>query len=40
MGIGLAVCRTIINSHGGRIWAETNAAGGADFHFTLPMARA
>ncbi|MEL7346991.1 MAG: PAS domain S-box protein [Pseudomonadota bacterium] len=40
LGIGLAVCRTIINSHGGRIWAETNAAGGADFHFTLPMARA
>lgn len=40
LGIGLAVCRTIIHAHGGRIWAEANAAGGADFHFTLPVARA
>ncbi|MEM7528217.1 MAG: PAS domain S-box protein [Pseudomonadota bacterium] len=39
LGIGLAVCRTIIDSHGGRIWAEGNAEGGADFHFTLPTAR-
>ncbi|MGF1503492.1 MAG: nitrogen regulation protein NR(II) [Paracoccaceae bacterium] len=39
LGIGLAVCRTIIQSHGGRIWVEANEAGGADFHFTLPIAR-
>lgn len=38
LGIGLAVCRTIIESHGGRIWADTNAQGGADFHFALPSA--
>lgn len=38
LGIGLAVCRTIIKAHNGKIWAETNAEGGADFHFTLPVA--
>lgn len=38
LGIGLAVCRSIITAHGGRIWAETNGHGGADFHFTLPVA--
>ncbi|MCR9085723.1 MAG: PAS domain S-box protein [Rhodobacteraceae bacterium] len=38
LGIGLAVCRTIIESHGGRIWADTNTQGGADFHFALPSA--
>lgn len=38
LGIGLAVCRTIIESHGGRIWAGANAQGGADFHFSLPVA--
>lgn len=37
LGIGLAVCRTIILAHGGRIWAE-NTENGADFHFTLPVA--
>ena len=40
VGIGLAICRTIVHAHGGRIWAEQNAAGGADFHFTLPAAPA
>lgn len=34
-GVGLAVCRSIIRAHGGHIWAENNAAGGADIHFTL-----
>lgn len=36
MGIGLSVSRTIIEAHGGRIWAENNAMGGATFRFTLP----
>jgi signal transduction histidine kinase len=37
MGIGLAVSRTIIEAHGGRIWAENNKAGGATFNVTLPL---
>ena len=37
MGLGLAVCRAIINAHGGRIWAENNQDGGAGFFFTLPV---
>jgi C4-dicarboxylate-specific signal transduction histidine kinase len=36
MGLGLAVCRTIIRAHGGTLWAENNAEGGASFHFVLP----
>lgn len=39
MGLGLAVCRTIIASHGGEMWATNNAEGGASFHFTLPISR-
>ncbi|ODT89850.1 MAG: PAS domain-containing sensor histidine kinase [Phenylobacterium sp. SCN 70-31] len=35
MGIGLSISRTIIEAHGGRIWAEPNPAGGAVFRFTL-----
>jgi nitrogen fixation/metabolism regulation signal transduction histidine kinase len=38
-GLGLAISRSIIESHGGRIWAETNSSGGAVFHFTLPVAQ-
>jgi signal transduction histidine kinase len=38
MGMGLAISRTIIESHGGRLWATSNAARGAVFQFTLPVA--
>lgn len=37
-GIGLSISRTIIDAHGGRLWAEAAAGGGAAFHFTLPPA--
>ncbi len=38
MGIGLAVSKTIIEAHKGRIWAENQAEGGASFCFTVPLA--
>jgi signal transduction histidine kinase len=37
MGIGLAVCRSIIEAHGGSIEATNRAGGGARFRFTLPI---
>ncbi len=38
MGLGLAICRTVIESHGGRLWAEPREGGGTCFHFRLPLA--
>jgi two-component system sensor kinase FixL len=36
MGVGLSICRTIVESHGGRIWPEPNSPHGTVFRFTLP----
>jgi two-component system, LuxR family, sensor kinase FixL len=38
MGVGLSISRSIIEAHGGRMWAEANPSGGAIFRFTLPAA--
>jgi len=36
MGMGLSVSRTIVDAHGGKLWAENGAEAGARFHVTLP----
>jgi PAS domain S-box-containing protein len=36
MGMGLSICRSILQAHGGRIWATANDGRGTNFHFTLP----
>ena len=40
MGMGLSIARTIVEAHGGRIWAENQDGGGALFHVSLPLAEA
>ena len=35
MGLGLSICRTIVEANGGRTWVEPRAPGGTAFHFTI-----
>jgi two-component system sensor kinase FixL len=37
MGVGLSICRTIVEAHGGRIWAEPKPEAGAEFRFTVQL---
>jgi two-component system sensor kinase FixL len=40
MGFGLSISRSIIEAHGGRIWAENNSSSGATIRFTVPALQA
>jgi two-component system sensor kinase FixL len=37
MGVGLSICRRIVEAHGGEMWLADTSGGGADFRFTLPL---
>ncbi len=37
MGMGLNICRTIVQAHGGRLWSDPNPGGGTIFRFRLPV---
>lgn len=39
LGLGLAICKMVIEAHGGKIWAENRNVGGAAFRFTLPLGK-
>jgi signal transduction histidine kinase len=39
-GLGLPIARTIVETYGGKIWAENRLGGGAMFRFTLPLSKA
>ena len=36
LGIGLSICRSIVDAHGGKLWADAHQPSGAAFRFTLP----
>jgi signal transduction histidine kinase len=37
LGLGLPISRTIVEAHGGRLWADANPGGGTRFHLTIPL---
>jgi len=39
MGVGLSICRSIVEAHSGRLWVEANPEGGTIFRFTVPSIR-
>ena len=36
LGLGLSICRSVMEMHGGRLWHDSRLGGGTAFHFTLP----